>query len=210
MSVSKKELLDAACELCDRLGEMANLNENIGLDKEIKMSSILKMDLFSFLAYLAASDNVISWKESRYIGDLLGLSMSPETLNNLIIERNIYSTEFEEKPPLTLQLFVAMDNAIYDSNASSIDDELGRYLLKLYMAVGIGLVESNGESVEDEHFAEKEDFEIYMNMLRRYAEENTKRHHTDIIFNHSKTGKQKEKKDTEINNGAVKAPKKKL
>ena len=209
MDVNAKEMFKKICGLSETMAEMADLHEKMGLDEDFEVSSLLKIDIFCFLAYLAASDNIISWNETRYISELLDLNLTPNKLNELIIEKNIYSTEFESKPPMMLQLFVALDNAIYESGAA-IDEELGSVLMKFYMVAGIGLVESNGESVEDEEFTVKSDFEIYINMMRAYLEKNTLRHHTDIIFNYSKNGYSKENNVTKNGSGVVKAPKKKM
>jgi len=208
MDVNAKEMFKKICGLSETMAQMADLHEKMDLDEDFEVSSLLKIDIFCFLAYLAASDNIISWNETRYISELLDLNLTPNKLNELIIEKNIYSTEFEAKPPMMLQLFVALDNAIYESGAA-IDEELGSVLMKFYMVAGIGLVESNGESIEEE-FTVKQDFEIYINMMRSYLEENTLRHHTDIIFNYSKNGYSKENSVTKNSSGAVKAPKKKM
>ena len=204
MTTEVKRVLDNVYELCESVAEKGNLYETLEIEGEFAFCNVLKMDLICFLAYLAASDGVISWKESKYIGSLFDVNITPKKLNELIVERNIYSIKYETEPPKMLQLFVACDNAIYSSGVE-LEEEFGKSLINLYMILGQGLVESNGRSVHDEYFPERDDFEIYMKMMQSYVDENTESHHADIYVTYTKTGN----KDVEKKDGSVKAPRKK-
>jgi len=212
-----KELLETMYSVFDDLGEKTNLNEKLE-DAGVKASAILKVDIVHFLAYLAAADGVISWGEARYIGELLGVNMTPDKLNEIIVDNNIYSEEFEEEPPMTLQMMVKVDNALYE-NSAHIEIEAGQAVLQTYLAVGKGLVESNGTSVDRMDPDLKSDFETYLGMMQHYIDENTEKHHTDIICDYGKKKKsdgvkapKKNAKDDAVdfpvNRRAVKAPRK--
>ena len=212
-----KELLETMYSVLDDLGEKTNLNEKLE-DAGVKASAILKVDIVHFLAYLAAADGAISWGESRYIGNLVGTNMTPEKLNDIIVGNNLYSEEFEEEPPMTLQMMVTVDNALYESSAHT-DLEAGQAVLMTFLAAGKGLVESNGTSIHNMDPDLKNDFENYLGMMQEYIDENTKKHHTDIICDYGKRkkadGVRAPKKNSEsnmasfsMNRGSVKAPKK--
>ena len=138
-------------------------------------------------------------------------------LNNLIIEKDIYSTEFEQRTPMMMQIFVAFDNAIYNSPAAAeFEEELGDGLMKLYLILAKGLIESNDRTTDDMDENEEKDLKLYLSMLQNYIDENTERHHTDIITGYEKKQNSKEsggvtapKKDQK-SSGSVKAPRKKM
>lgn len=84
--------------------------------------------------------------------------MTPDKINNLIIEKDIYSTEFEQRPPMMMQIFVAFDNAIYNSPATAeFEEELGDGLMKLYVILAKGLIESNDRTTDDMDENEEKD-----------------------------------------------------
>lgn len=206
MTSELKHVLNSVYELCESVAEKGNLYEVLEIEEGFPLSNILKLDLMCFLAYLAAADGVISWKECRYIGSLFDVNITPDKLNELIMEKDIYSVEFETTVPKMLQLFVACDNSIYSAGVE-LEEEFGKSLISLYMILGQGLVESNGRSVNDDYFPEKSDFEIYLRMLQSYVEDNTERHHVDIFITYSKTGSKV--MDQCQKDGSVKAPQKK-
>lgn len=218
MEPKSKELLQSMYMICDKVAEVGNAREKLELDEEIRFSDILKLDLLCYLAYLAASDGVISWNESRFISKLLDINLTPNRLSSIIEEKNIYSTEFEHRPPIMMQIFVAFDNAIYDSDASAIiGDELGELgdaLFKIYICVTKELVESNGRTTDDMDPEENKNVQAFLGMLQNYIEENTEKHHSDVIVNFTKNDCHKSEngvKAPEKNRGqsqSVKAPRK--
>lgn len=204
MAIQQKETLEKMYEVCNMVADNTGIREKLDLDDSIQFSDILKMDMLCYLAYLAAADGVISWKESRYIGELFDVNMTPDKLNSFILEKNIYSTEFENNPPLMLQIMVAFDNAIYNSPvASDFEEELGDGLMKLYVLMTKGLVEANDRTTDQMDPSEENDVQTYLGMIQNYIEENTERHHTDIIIDYSKKADSKSA-------GGVKAPEKNM
>lgn len=217
MAIPQKEVLEKMYKVCDIVANTGGAKEKLDFGDDIEFATILKIDLISFLAYLAASDGVISWKESRYIGELFDLHLTPKKLNDFIVEKDIYSTEFEQRPPIMMQIFVAFDNAIYNSPvARMFDEELGDGLLNLYVILARGLIESNDRTTDAMDENEEKDVQIYLGMLQNYIDENTEKHHTDIILEYSKSTKKcidgsvRAPQKNQGNTGSVKAPRKKL
>lgn len=65
--------------------------------------------------YLSAADGTIAWQEARFIRDYMEYDFTIEDINQLIVKKQIYSTKFEEKVPLSIQVLVKSDNMIYDA-----------------------------------------------------------------------------------------------
>ena len=216
-----KSAMQQLYQLCEMMEEKTNFRESLGVDSDTTLTNILRVNVICYLAYLAASDGVISWKESRFIGEILDICMTPSKLNEIIQDHNIYSTEFEEDPPLILQICVAIDNAVYESGAS-MDLELGHALFELYRFLTVSIVEANGRTTETMDANEEEDAQTYLAMMQNYIDENTKKHHTDIIVDIDKKRKRKDEEDDDTcfgvrapqrdkkNAGGVKAPRKKM
>ena len=217
MDISSKDLLKKMYSVCSTVADTTGLRERMDLKDSLSIEEVLKMELINFLAYLAASDGVISWNESRYIGDLFDVNITPYKLNEFITEKDIYSTEFEQQPPVILQIFVAFDNAIFRSPvAGEFKEELGTDLLKLYALLAKGLIESNNRSLDTMDENEEKDVNLYLGMLQKYIDENTEKHHTDVITGYGKKqnsemhgGVTAPKKNHKFS-GSVKAPRKKI
>lgn len=62
MMVAQKESLEKMYQLCELVANTGGVKEKLDLGDEIGFDAILKLDMLCFLAYLAASDGVISWK----------------------------------------------------------------------------------------------------------------------------------------------------
>lgn len=197
-----KETLKVAKGIFDCVEQVTDFQKSLNLDANIHMYDILKLELLRFLAYVAVSDGVISWKECRFMAELLDANATPKSIDELIRENDIYSTEFEEKVPLSFHTAVVTDNLLYE-NGEGEDLELGHLLYVLYGQAAVGLVEANGRTVDTMEPAEKENIHIYLGMLKSYIEDNTKKHHTDLIANYTK----KQKLDFDIR---FEVPEKKL
>lgn len=192
-----KGVVDAMLTFFDDMGARTNLNDKFRqCGFEGTASAALKMDVFRFLAYLSASDGVIGWNECDYIGEVTDFSITPQQLNEFIVNSNTYSEEFETEPPLSLKILVQLDNGIYESGGTLHEDS-SSILMQLYATVAKGLIECNFDSVDDCDEDLKKDFMNYMNMMKHFINKELKKRHIDVIFDGNK------KKDS-----TVKAPKK--
>lgn len=155
-----KELVDNMCIASAKVGEMG------GLEPE-KVKTVARMELGMFMMYLSASDGEISWDEAKLISQICDLNLTPTTMGDFIRENNIYSTEFEQKVPITLQLMVTADNKLLEAgNETSGSDAL----ISTYETVGKCLINVDG-TVDDN---EAVDYRIYTQMLAEYRDKNYK------------------------------------
>ena len=200
-----RQTVELMQNVCDQIAEKGNAYRQLDLKEGTTFGEILKIELLSYLAYLSASDGVISWNDCRFINEVLDIFVKPDQLNKLIEEKNIYSTEFEQKTPIMLQLLVYVDNEIYQKQMMenvTDDGELGEMLFQLYSALTVGLVDSNGRGKGTLDPNEERDAKIYLGMMKKYIEMNTARHHVDVVTNYTKTSAKRESKS------GVKAPEK--
>lgn len=131
-------------------------------------TKIARLNLAQFMMYLSASDGKIEWSEVDNISKYLDVDLTPEAVNKFIREQNIYSTKFEQEVPVALQALVSADNLLWDNGKR--DTCSAEMLLTLYKAVGIELINTDGD-VDDN---EKQDYNIYIDMLSNYVMANDK------------------------------------
>ncbi len=162
-----KKLIDSMAEVVRRIGVETGLQKSsdAGLDK------IAKFELAQFLMYLSASDGKISWSEAKMISDLCDLELTPQTVGDFIRENNIYSTEFEEKVPVSIQLFVTMDNKFVEMGMQDEVSDVFDTVIDTYNYAADFLIKSDG----DEDYMEDSDRDIYINMLKDYVNNNSSR-----------------------------------
>lgn len=152
-----KELVDTMCSAIDQIASMTSLPDGTG--------KAARMEMGMFMMYLSASDGTIEWDEARTISDICELNLTPNELGKYIRENNIYSTEFEQKVPVTFQIMVKADEAM---RANGIDVSGSDAMISAYKAVGEALIKSDGD-VDDN---EVSDYKIYINMLEEYRDNN--------------------------------------
>lgn len=156
-----KSLVDQVADLFNDASDTLGLPEDSG--------NAVRMELAMFMMYLSASDGEIKWEEADIINNLCNVSLTPQQLGDFIREHNIYSTEFEQKAPVTFSLMVNIDNVLYNKDPNSTD-AVG-LMLQLYELIGQSLISAD-DDVDDN---EKRDYGIFINMLKRYADENSTR-----------------------------------
>ncbi len=154
-----KSLVDHMCEVIDSIAEKTSLPEKTG--------DAARMEIGMFMMYLAASDGQIRWDEARTISEICRMNITPNNVGDFIRKNNIYSTEFEQKIPITFEIMVRIDNVLLDRG---IDASGSEAMLETYKAVGEALIKSDGE-VDDN---EMTDYRIYINMLEEYRDNNYK------------------------------------
>ena len=122
------------------------------------MDDIVRMELGMFMMYLSASDGTIKWDEAHLISDMCNLDLTPNNIGDFIRKNNIYSTEFEQKLPVTFELMVKVDNALYDAGRSDLS--VSDSLLDTYKALGQAIIQSDRE-VDDN---EVKDYKIFISI----------------------------------------------
>ena len=163
-----KELIDSMAEAVESAGSAMGLDGSAG--------NAAKFELAMFMMYLSASDGEIQWSEASTISDLCDLNLTPQSLSNFIRENNIYSTEFENKVPVTLQIMVTMENKLLEIKSADEIADVSSLVINTYKTVAEFLMNADGD--EDDN--EKKDCQIYIDMLENYVSNNATRRKASV------------------------------
>ena len=160
-----RELLPPLFYICDLIDDTP-----IGPKKDgMAMREVLKIDLMRYAMYLSSSDGTVRPEEAELINQFYENHLSPNQITRFIKENNIYSKEFENKVPLSLQICVAMDQYLADNGHSEPGkNSCTEVLLEAYENVGKEILACD-ERVSPE---EMSDYDIYHNTLNKYIQEN--------------------------------------
>lgn len=167
-----KKLINSMAEIIRKIGVETGLQKN----SDTSLDKIAKFELAQFLMYLSASDGEIQWNEAKMISDLCDLSLTPQTIGDFIRENNIYSTDFEKKVPVSIQIFITMDNKIVELGKEDEIPDVLDTIVDTYNYAAEFLINSDG----DEDYSENSDRDIYINMLRDYVNKNSLRRKKSI------------------------------
>lgn len=159
--------------LVDKLAETMRETARVtGLDKlfgDTDPGQLIVMELTMYAMYLSASDGEVTIEEAQQMGENFGFDLAPEQIGAFIRKQNIYSTDFEKKVPVSMQVFVAVDNAMHEQGLDGdIDKMASQILYETFEAVGNTIILADGK-IDDQ---EKEDSQIYLKMLKKYMDEN--------------------------------------
>ena len=170
MQMELERILETVYTICDGCDEMPiNL---AGKEINKKTREVLKLDILCFAMYLSASDGHINHAEARFLSKFLRIPVKEEQIADTIREANIYSTEFEQRPPLSLQRLLQADNLLI-SRGVDVNRYSSECLIDLFSAIGYEIINSDNDAAMNE----KADFNIYIGMMKNYVEKNL---HTGI------------------------------
>ncbi|MGI6721842.1 MAG: AAA family ATPase [Anaerovoracaceae bacterium] len=164
MNSELREKLDDAFQSCVIIEALYIETGHIEIELPDGLSKALKTDLGSFLMYLSASDGNISDKEADFINDCLEWSLDADGVQRLIDSQNIRSEHFENTIPMTMQIFVAVDQIKRYSGESPSD---GAYLIDLFEKAGKEFLACDDDVSEDE----VNDYSRYIAKLKDYVKE---------------------------------------
>lgn len=167
MDYELKNMINQMYHLCDVLDDGPLGMTQI--DPEQTMKGCLRAELTMFLMYLSASDGNIAWEESEFIRDYLDWNLSANEIERFIKENQIYSTEFENKVPLSMKLFVRADNVVYDNEGYN-ESLISETLYRAYEMLGKFFLACDGDITG----REVEDLTIYLNTLQEYIQNEVK------------------------------------
>lgn len=154
-------------KICERLDESP-----LGytqLDPSGTMIDCLRLDLSTFLMYLSASDGTVDWREAEFLRDYLDYNFDTTDIIKLINELKLYTSDFENKIPLSMQLLVRADNAMYEANGQT-EWLASISLFQIYSELGREFIACDDEIEENE----LRDLNIYLNSLQGYIESELK------------------------------------
>lgn len=180
-----KERLFIYFKMLDELNDSEHFTEKINLDG--KWSDATKIEMGEFLMYLSASDGEITYEESEFIDEYLGVELAPAYINEYIIKRDIYSVEFEEKIPLVLRGLIDIENRFFEEGIN-LEWPPSNMTISVYRKLGTAFIECEGDPDEQA----RENLEIFLTTMRKYVKENSKQDRTPI-----KTGYDKKSRKTD-------------
>lgn len=182
-----KQYIDRVLEIYDSLDENGMGIGNIVEGEENATSiEILKADVVMFLLYLAASDGELSEKEAGFIGSYLGIYYTVDKMREEIRDNNIYSTDFEQRIPLSVVLMVQADNKIVQNGY--IDSTGSRMIYDFFKLVGQAFLACDNSigNIELDNLAR------YLNNIKMYINENALT--TSIIYSNPTVDAEESKK----------------
>lgn len=178
--IDAKDVVDKTCSIFTEVCEKVNLG-GILKEPEIDFESLFKNDILNFMSYMAASDGLISTSDAEYISEVLDIDINTNKLNKRILDKNIYSEEFENEIPPTIAIIVALDNAI-DSDEAPLSAISEGYIYLLIL-LARQMIERNGRTPFDEATdVEKDNLQIYCNMIFSFLNKKMNRYNKDIVF----------------------------
>ena len=113
MNYDLKNMIECAMRACE------SFDEKIGLPMPSRQ--IMKVDMLNFILYLAAADNTLAPEEVDFVRDYLDLDASPSDLSKFIVDHNLHTDDYLKDTPLSLNIFVRVDNEMYRANPDSPD-----------------------------------------------------------------------------------------
>lgn len=197
MNYELKGFINELYELADSLDEGPfGLAQNTDSDTTLK--KCIQVELCSYLMYLSAADGKIAWQEASFIRDYLDYDLTVDDIHQIIIDNEIYSTEFEEKVPLSMKVLVNVDNALYKANG--YNDQLGsELLLTLFEGLGKEFLACDADVSENEI----RDLSIYLTMLRNYIDCEVNSKNDNSVNIESKNYIEKNSKDNDQQNNEI-------
>lgn len=163
-----KSMLLGCCRLIvERNDSLRGPNEIVGVSEEFNLADsdsaeeIIDTAFKDFALYLFASDGVISQMEANYFNEIFNENCSTGELKSVIINRDIYTHEFESRVPPTLRMAAYADAYLFLQ--SDIEAMECRRLIEAYLSLGDMLIECD----EDADSSEQANLGIYIAMLVR-------------------------------------------
>jgi hypothetical protein len=151
---------------CDEVEDL--LSKYNVTDSKRTFNEMLKADLLNFVLYLSASDKIIKKEEAEFLSEYLSANFSEKEMYEIIMRKNIYSADFEEKVPYSLKIVAKIQAELNKNKQPSYITSLSERYILIFKNIGQEIIVCD----HNIHENEIEDFEIYTNMMIEYIEEN--------------------------------------
>ena len=123
-----------------------------------------KAEISAYMTYISAFNRRCQKSEADIISEILGISITPDKINEVFGNNREYYDEFGENIPVSIKVLVYKDNVSWDEGERKLESCLTNFLYQLYWAIGLKIVNAGGTAN-----AEKEDTtDRYLKMLRSY------------------------------------------
>ena len=160
-----KEYFDSIVNICDIIDEKELWDKPD--DSEVKLRDILKINIAEFIMYLSASDGSLTFEELQVYKAITGYG--GETLDSFktyIQKNNIYSTGFESKPPLIMEILSRAERTAIMYGAE-LETSILSALVSLYKMIGKIVITVDGGVT----YSERRDYQIIISTIEGFAEE---------------------------------------
>ena len=157
-----RQYFDRIANTCDYIDKKNwwNKPDNINLT----LRDILQNDIEDFIMYLSASDGTVSAEEINAYKAITG---STDERFNLAKKRNATFADFRNEPPFIFKVLSrAETNAM--ARGAKFESSVLSNVMALYRVIGHTIMSADGNVAEQE----KKDFDIIMNTIANYIENN--------------------------------------
>lgn len=139
-----KRYLTALGEVLDTVEDRINMPDELS---GVSLKELFNIELHSYFMYLAAADGKITSSERDFMNTLFSKNMSIQDYVKFVNDNNIYSTDFEDRLPITLRLVVAFDAKMQILSAitgKSIEPFCPK-LMQFYLEAGKAFIACDGD-----------------------------------------------------------------
>lgn len=135
-----------------------------------RLSDITRLELFQFVAYLAASDDTVRKEETDFINSYFGTDWSPQGLASYLMENGIHNQGFDKMIPLSLEVLVRADNVLnQDGQQGKVT--ISETLIGMYQLLGNMFIKASPHPTN----WEAHDLAGYIDCLNLYVRQNIKK-----------------------------------
>ncbi len=162
-----KESVQQELRMCEQLQTLGFWDAA----SSVTLRECLRLDLLKFLLYLSASDGQPTQPEADFLMEYLGYGLSPAKMRQLILDKNIYSRQFEQQLPLSMKALVQADV----QRGSALAD----LVLALYRRLGEAFLKiQTGGSGQG-----KKDYELYISNLEENVRQLREQKNAPLVKN---------------------------
>ena len=156
MNYKLKEVIDAIYKAGDVLDK-----KSLGVSRNVKISTreCIKKDLCSFLIYLIAAGEKITWQEATVIQDYTGYNYTIDEIQHIIVEGKIGGEDFEREIPMSMRVFVKADDLVKRRQSG-----VSGALLVTYEGLGQEILTCDNEKTDNK----KRKLIKYLTLLENY------------------------------------------
>lgn len=140
--VQIKQSLEKLYNLLDTVEENGGKPSSL----KVRLRMVFKTELHTYFMYLSAVDGRITGEERSFMNYLFDMNLSNQEYVKFINDNDIYSTDFENKVPVTLQILTAFDQKtqiLAELTGNSIEP-ITPLFLKFYVEAGKVFIACDG------------------------------------------------------------------
>lgn len=170
MNFKRLEETKKQIESLQNLFETLQKNDWVNLPNNCKFKDLLFYDIVDYIMYIIAADSKVNVREVEIYKYLTGFGGDDiDSIKEYIESNDIMSYDFQSNAPKSLQLLVSATN-MYIRNVED-GKETAALTLEHYLLVFIMVGKEMMQSDQSVTYAEKRDYETYLNTMKEYIEE---------------------------------------